>query len=153
MAVTIRVMDGIDRDIWAGMRAALWPEDSAAQHLAEIEEILASDDAWGFVAEGPEGGAAGFAEVSIRKYANGCTARPVAFLEGIWTDPDRRRTGIGAALLAHIEAFLTARGFRELCSDALAENAVSRAAHGQWGFAETEMVVYFRKPLNGDRRE
>ncbi len=152
MAVTIRVMDRTDREAWTDMRAALWPEDTAAQHMAEIDEILAAEEAWGLIAESPEGPPAGFAEISIRKYANGCTDRPVAFLEGIWTSADHRRTGVGAALLTHIERFLTARGFQELCSDALADNAVSRAAHGRWGFAETETVVYFRKPLDGDRQ-
>jgi aminoglycoside 6'-N-acetyltransferase I len=71
----------------------------------------------------------------------------VPFLEGIWVEPRFTRQGLGAQLMAHIEAFLAARGFREIGSDALIDNRVSHAAHLEWGFAETERVVYFRKAL------
>ena len=90
----------------------------------------------------------GFAEVSIRKFANGCETQPVAFLEGIWVEPPLRRQGIGRLLVEHIEAFAVARGFREIGSDALLDNEASHAAHRDWGFSETERVVYFRKALD-----
>ena len=57
------------------------------------------------------------------------------------------RAPIMLRLVAHIEAFLTARGFRELGSDSLIENQAAHEAHARWGFSETERVVYFRKPL------
>ena len=41
-----------------------------------------------------------------------------------------------------------ARGFREIGSDALLDNEASHAAHRDWGFSETERVVYFRKALD-----
>lgn len=108
--------------------------------------MLARGDAWGFIAE-VDGAAIGFAEVAIRPYANGCDSQPVAFLEGIWVAEPARRRGIGAQLVAHIEAFLLARGFCELGSDTPLANRASQDAHRRWGFAETERVVYFRKPL------
>jgi aminoglycoside 6'-N-acetyltransferase I len=106
----------------------------------------------GFVAETPAGADAGFAEIAIRKYANGCDSRPVAFLEGIWVSEEFRRCGIGAQLVSHIESFLTARGFHELGSDAPLDNGVSQSAHVGWGFSETERVVYFRKLLRSPTR-
>jgi aminoglycoside 6'-N-acetyltransferase I len=95
----------------------------------------------------PDGEIAGFAEVAIRKYANGCDTRPVAFLEGIWVKPELRRRGIGASLIGHAETFLASRGFRELGSDTYIDNRASQDAHRAWGFSETERVVYFRKIL------
>jgi aminoglycoside 6'-N-acetyltransferase I len=86
-------------------------------------------------------------EISIRAAANGCDSRPVPFLEGIWIEAQFRRRALGAQLIAHIEAFITARGFREIGSDAPIENRVSHAAHRRWGFSETERAVYFRKVL------
>jgi aminoglycoside 6'-N-acetyltransferase I len=71
----------------------------------------------------------------------------VPFLEGIFVRPQFRRRGIGARLIAHMEAFLVARGFDEIGSDALIDNHESHAAHCGWGFSETERVVYFRKAL------
>ena len=141
-----------DRDAWAGMRAALWPEADAGVHAGEIDGILNDDDYWGFIAEAVDGGAVGFAEVAIRKYANGCDSRPVPFLEGIWVKPEFRRLGVGTQLLGHVGALLVQCGFSELGSDSELANAAAHASHKGWGFAETERVVYFRKPLNGSRK-
>jgi aminoglycoside 6'-N-acetyltransferase I len=148
MKFTIREMRAADQRVWAEMRTALWPTESLQAHASSIDELLASGESWGFVAETPDGTAAGFAEIAIRKYANGCDTRPVAFLEGIWVKAHFRRQGIGARLIRHAETFLTSRGFRELGSDALLDNLGSQAAHLAWGFSETETVVYFRKILN-----
>jgi len=144
--INIREITKADRAAWADFRAALWPEESADAHLQEIDRVLASGDLWVFFAE-IEGRAVGFAEVSLRRYANGCQQQPVAFLEGIYVAPERRRKGAGQKLMAHLRDFLRARGYTELCSDALLANTTSHAAHKAWGFAETERVVYFRTPL------
>jgi aminoglycoside 6'-N-acetyltransferase I len=143
-AIGVRRMTELDRKAWRAMREALWPE--AVENDADIDEILAADDAWSFIAE-REGIALGFAEVSVRKGANGCESRPVPFLEGIWIDPDARRQGLGARLIAHITLFLMDLGFTELGSDSLIDNHTAHDAHRAWGFSETERVVYFRKPL------
>jgi aminoglycoside 6'-N-acetyltransferase I len=142
-----REMGAADRTAWAAMRAELWPDETPQAHRRAISEYLTADDAWGFIAETPDGTAAGFAEIAIRKYANGCASQPVAFLEGIWVAPQFRRSGVGVRLVQHVEAFLVARGFRELGSDTEIENHASQAAHLAWGFSETERVVYFRKVL------
>jgi aminoglycoside 6'-N-acetyltransferase I len=142
----IREARASDRAAWTAMRAALWPEEDAEALARGIDAILARGDAWGFIAEA-DGAAVGFAEVAIRPYANGCDSQPVAFLEGIWVAEGTRRSGIGKQLIAHIEAFLLARGFNELGSDTPFDNLASQDAHRRWGFAETERVVYFRKTL------
>jgi aminoglycoside 6'-N-acetyltransferase I len=147
MNFNVRKMDAADRAVWVDMRGALWPDDPPSAHLRSIEMFLCGDDAWGFLADSVEGKPAAFAEVSIRRYANGCDSAPVPFLEGIFVRPEFRRRGAGAALIAHIEAFVVARGFQEIGSDALIDNHDSHAAHRGWGFAETERVVYFRKAL------
>jgi aminoglycoside 6'-N-acetyltransferase I len=147
MDVFIRQMGAADRLVWAGMRAALWPGETPQQHAGEIDQFLKDGEAWGFIAETLAGTAVGFAEIAIRKYANGCDSSPVAFLEGIWVNEEFRRCGIGAQLVSHIEAFLAPRGFHELGSDTPLHNAESQSAHLGWGFSETERVVYFRKLL------
>ena len=147
MNIVIRRMHPGDRAMWAQMRAALWPEESGPDHAKAIDEFLAGDAAWGFIAEAADGSAVGFAEIAIRQYANGCDTAPVAFLEGIWVAPQFRRRGIGTRLIADAETFSAAHGFRELGSDTLLDNHTSQAAHLAWGFSETERVVYFRKRL------
>lgn len=130
------------------MRAALWPGEPAEAQLEDTENLLGNASGWGFMVETDDGTPAGFAEISIRPFANGCDSRPVPFLEGIWVEPPFRRRGVGALLVKHIEAFVAARGFCEIGSDALIENLLSHAAHRSWGFVETERVVHFRKLMN-----
>ena len=145
--ITIKQMHDDDQKEWAQMRCALWPDDSYDEHLRDVGVILTSSDEWAFIARTNDFVPAGFAEVAVRKFANGCTERPVAFLEGIWVAPDFRRQNVGKSLVTHVGAFLTLRGFREICSDAQIENRPSLTAHRGWGFLETERVIYFRKPL------
>ncbi len=153
MEFTVREMGAHDRIAWAQMRSALWPDETAEAHEKGIDEILGCDGTWGFIAETVDGAAVGFAELAIRKYANGCETRPVPFLEGVWVNALFRRQGISARLIAHIEAFLAARGFREIGSDTQIDNRPSQAAHVAWGFSETERVMYFRKTLNASVRQ
>jgi aminoglycoside 6'-N-acetyltransferase I len=147
MRWTVREMGPADRAAWARMRAALWPDETAAAHAKGIDAVLGNPAMWGFIAEGADGGPIGFAELAIRPFANGCDAQPVPFVEGIWVDPQLRRQGVGARLIAHVEAFVSARGFGEIGSDTQLDNRPSQAAHRGWGFSETERVVYFRKRL------
>jgi aminoglycoside 6'-N-acetyltransferase I len=152
MTFIVRAMAARDRAAWARMRGALWPDEGLQAHDEAIEEILRSADAWGFVAETPDGTAVGFAELALRKYANGCDARPVPFLEGIWVEAPFRRQGIGARLMEHIAAFAAAGGFHEIGSDTPIDNRAAQVAHLAWGFSETERVVYFRKLLKAAAR-
>jgi aminoglycoside 6'-N-acetyltransferase I len=145
--LTIRELTSADHAAWCRMRRLLWPDETERGHDDAIDEILNAGDAWGFIAEAADNEPLGFAEISVRKAANGCESQPVPFLEGIWVEPRSRRRRVGARLIAHIEAFLAARGFRELGSDSLIENQAAHEAHARWGFSETERVVYFRKSL------
>ena len=147
MDTNVREIGPDDRVAWAAMRAALWPDEDKAGLADGIDEFFDGDDAWGFMAETSDGTPVGFAEIAIRKYANGCETSPVPFLEGIWVKEEFRRQGIGAALIRYVEDFLVARGYRELGSDALMDNRLSHDSHRGWGFTETERVVYFRKSL------
>lgn len=147
MEFIIRKMGVVDRAAWSEVRAALWPEQTSQAHADAIDRLLADGETWGFVAQAPDGTVMGFAEIAIRKYANGCESAPVPFLEGIWVKAQFRRRGIGARLIEHAESFVKARGFREIGSDTDIANLISQAAHVAWGFSETERVVYFRKLL------
>jgi len=148
MLVKVREMGASDRTIWAQLRSELWPDHPEGEHVQWVDQILTGTNYRGFVAEADDGLILGFAEVAIRPYANGCDTRPVPFLEGIFVRQKHRRHGVAAQLVAFIEAYLVAQGFREIGSDAHLDNVTSHAAHKAWGFQETERVVYFRKLLN-----
>jgi aminoglycoside 6'-N-acetyltransferase I len=129
------------------MRAALWPDEDAGELYADLEELLADPTQVAFVAERDDGRLCGFAEASVRRYANSNDESPCAFLEGWWVDEDVRRAGVGRALLAAVEDWARGQGFTELGSDALLDNTLSHQVHRALGFEERERVIYFRKWL------
>jgi aminoglycoside 6'-N-acetyltransferase I len=132
------------------MRNALWPEGGLSGHATEIaqffagalkmplEVLLAVDEA---------GKAIGFAELSIRSYAEECVTDRVAYLEGWYVDAEWRRRGVGKALIEAAESWARAQGCTEFGSDALLENETSAAAHRALGFEETVQIRCFRKEL------
>ncbi len=139
-------MSGADRDIWLSMYRVLFPDSSESGLNAEISRILEAPERLGICAR-LDGQAVGFAETSIRPFANGCYSHPVPFLEAIWVDPAHRQRGIAQGLLDWLEQDARAKGFREMGSDVLQDNALGLQVHDRFGFEETERVVYFRKAL------
>jgi aminoglycoside 6'-N-acetyltransferase I len=141
---------------WAALRAALWPDCTAAEHAAYLRQVLGrGDTAVGFLAveagdaPEPRGAALGFAEATLRSdYVNGCESSPVGFLEGWFVVPAARGRGIGRALVAATEDWARQRGCTEMASDARLDNTEAQRAHEACGFDEAERVVYFHKRLN-----
>lgn len=144
-----------DAEQWRRLRGALWP-DEASDHAEEIARFF--EESRGQPGRDPEavlvavepGGARrllGFAELSRRAYAEGCDTTPVGFLEGWYVVPERRREGIGRALVDAAERWARELGCREFASDALAENELSAAAHAALGFDEVGLIRCFRKDL------
>jgi aminoglycoside 6'-N-acetyltransferase I len=139
-----------DRDEWLRLRHTLWPDASLSEHAAEVDRFFrgqSTDPAAVIVAEGPGCGLAGFAELSIRPYAEGCSTDHVGYLEGWFVEPAWRRRGTGRALVKAAEAWARAQGCTEFASDAEADNDLSAQAHHALGFAEVGLIRCFRKDL------
>jgi aminoglycoside 6'-N-acetyltransferase I len=145
--MNIRPYISTDHDEWLRMRLELFPEDTAAAHVAEMAQWIDHPTTGVFVAARDEGGLAGFAEVGERNYADGCETAPVAYLEAWYVDADARLQRVGAALVQAVEAWSRERGYQELASDALLDNLISHQAHERVGFAEVERAVKYRKAL------
>jgi aminoglycoside 6'-N-acetyltransferase I len=145
--MAIRAIERRDAAEWLRMRTTLWPSDD---HAAEIEEHLRSGGsellAIVFVAERPNG-LAGFIEIGLRPYAEGCESSPVPFIEGWYVDDDVRRTGVGAALVKMAENWARNNGYPEIASDVELENDVSIAAHNAIGYEEVTRLACFRRAL------
>jgi aminoglycoside 6'-N-acetyltransferase I len=135
----VRPAIAADFPAWAAMRRRLWPD-------CEPSELEAEPPAFGLVAEA-EGRLIGFAEASVRNYAEGAPPGPAAYLEGIWVEPEHRRRGVARALLAAVEAWARRQGLAHLGSDALLDNELSHRWHGAAGFGEVERLVVFGKSL------
>lgn len=147
--IEVRRAAATDHPEWCRMRSALWPH-AESEHDAEIEAYLAAAEHAGaavFVAARAGTGLAGFVELRLRDFAEGCTSSPVAYVEGWWVDTDLRRHGVGEALMSAAEQWARSRGLRELASDCDFDNDVSLAAHLALGFCEAERVICLRKEL------
>src|SRR5690348_7688747 len=127
--MNVRPAQAADRTEHTRMRAALWPDADPSELAAELDALLADPKQAAFVAERVGGGLCGFAEASVRPFANGVDESPCAFLEGWWVDEDTRRSGVGRALLAAVEDWARGQGFAELGSDVLLDNTLGHQAH------------------------
>lgn len=143
-------LHSIDIPRWVELRAELWPDQSRDELEAEGRLSLTADPPLTvFVAEIDET-LAGFIELGLRSVAEGCSSSPVPYIEGWYVHAASRRRGIGGALMRAAETWCRALGYRELGSDALADNRQSRIAHAALGFEEVETLVVFRKVLRAD---
>jgi GNAT superfamily N-acetyltransferase len=144
------------------MRSALWPDDGENEHAEEVAAFFATETfRWSeplllwkvFVAERPDEGLCGFVETSIRPHVDGCSTRPVGYVEGWYVDPDVRRQGIGRKLVEAAERWAVIQGCKEMASDAHLWNTVSHESHKALGFEEGNRLVHFRKALSDSREE
>ena len=138
-----------DAGAWGRMRNALWPDENDG-HGAEIERYFASGLTMPLevLIASDEEGPIGFAELSIRSYAEDCETDRVAYLEGWYVEASARRRGVGRALILAAEEWGRRQGCTEFASDALLDNDVSAVAHLALGFEETCQLRCFRKPLD-----
>jgi len=89
----------------------------------------------------------GFAELSVRPYAEGCASENVGYLEGWYVIEAHRGRHVGRALLEAAERWARGRGCKELASDTRPDNQQSVRAHLACGFEDVGLVRTFRKPL------
>lgn len=150
--ITIRAVTPGDAVVWARMREALWPAGAGepSDHPQEIARFFAGalhEPLAVLLAVDGSGAPLGFAELSIRNYAEDCATNRVAYLEGWYVEPHARRQGVGAALVRAAEDWGRAQGCTEFASDAELDNEISAAAHKALGFDETAQIRCFRKDL------
>ena len=146
----VRSATAADAADWLRLRCALWPEGPAVEHRDEIARYFAGtlrEPLEVLLAHDAAGAVVGFAELSIRSYAEDCVTDRVAYLEGWYVVPEARRRGVGRVLVAAAERWARAQGCSEFASDALIDNAVSALAHRALGFVETVQIRCFRKAL------
>ena len=142
----VRPAQESDRAAWLEMRRTLWPDPDYS--LEEFQEQITDFIARGVAFIAFEGDVpVGFAEVSLRPYAEGCKSSPVAFLEGWFVAEAHRGRGVGRALLERVEQWGREQNCTELGSDTWLDNLDSQRAHEKLGFEDVERLVSFRKSL------
>ena len=131
------------------MLSRLHPDLSAAEFEDELARFTALPQPYvGFLAFTGEGEAVGMIDARERNYAEGAPKLRAAYVEDLWVEPEYRRQGVARLLLEAVEDWARAEGFDWLGSDAQLDNDESHRWHEAAGFAETERLVIFGKPLS-----
>jgi aminoglycoside 6'-N-acetyltransferase I len=139
-------------DEWRRLRQALWPEVTPDRHNREMADILGDLEFNSiFIGIGAGKHAVGFLEASIRLTAEGCRPGPIGYIEAWYVEPESRRSGTGAALLAKAEAWAASRGCTQMASDTEVDNLGGRQAHNHLGYEEIARLAHFRKELRAGR--
>lgn len=125
----------------------LWPDSSIKKMRAEMETIMAKEDAVVFITY--DGGCPiGFAQCQLRHdYVEGTESSPVGYLEGIYVAEGFRKNGIAKALLTACEEWAKKKGCVEFASDCELCNTQSLQFHLHMGFGETNRIICFTKKL------
>lgn len=148
MSLRVRTVAESDRESWLRMRQRLWPDENN-EHAREIAKWLAGEQPEPLqvlVAERNHK-LVGFAELSIRPYAEKCHTQKVAYLEGWYVEDEARKQGVGRALIEAAEDWARQQGCREFASDSVPDNQQSILAHHACGFEDAGMIRCFRKNL------
>jgi aminoglycoside 6'-N-acetyltransferase I len=150
---SVRDADLTDAAAIAAMCAILWPDATAEEHRAEIEQLLKTRmsgtlPATVFVAEDEGGELTGFLLVALRSHADGCDPKhPVGFVEGWFVFEPFRQRGIGRALMHVAEDWASTQGCKEMASDTWIDETISQNAHEALGFEIVDRCVHFRRQL------
>ena len=142
----IKQADAYDIPGWLQLRVKLWPPTADDDFPKEIMRILQADDHHAFLfLDGST--CVGFIEMSIRKFADGCVTDNVAYVEGIYVEPQYRQQQIASQLLKAGEQWAKEKGCTEMASDAEIENNPCIAFHLKAGFNEVVRPVLFARKL------
>ena len=145
--MNIRFLEASDIPQWIQLRAELWPNESREELETEGRASLVAESPLIVFVAAEEERLAGFLELDLRSYGEGCSSSPVPYVEGWYVAPDWRRRGGGRALMSAAEQWSREQGYTELGSDTEELNRLSRDAHAALGFEEVETLVVFRKAL------
>jgi aminoglycoside 6'-N-acetyltransferase I len=149
----IRQADVSDSAEIAALCALLWPNATASEHRAEIEELITTKMCGSlpftiFVSSDKNGKITGFLQADLRSHADGCNpARPVGYVEGWFVLEEHRRRGIGAAMMRAAEDWARSLGCKEMASDTWIDERNSLKAHQALGFEVVDRCIHFRKSL------
>jgi len=152
LSMNVRPVLPTDRAEWLRLLGGLYHHHLESEHIADVDAFFAGQRAGRpplaavLVCARPEGGLAGFLELSVREYAEGC-AGPTPYVESWFVDPDGRGLGIGGRLMRAAESWAREKGYRELASDTLLDNEQSLESHRALGFEEVERSIHLKKSL------
>ncbi len=130
------------------LKLELWPECSFDEEYANCQRILQTPAETCYLIKEQDNYIA-FIQLSLRtNYVEGANSSPVAYVEGIYVQPEFQRSGIGKKLIARGEKWARKKGCTQFASDAELHNDDSIWFHKKTGFKEVSRIVSFIKEIS-----
>ena len=133
---------------WYQMRRIYWPdstENKLQQEMTAIFENAKYNQV--YVCEIETHDIVAFIEISFRQRMRGCAVSPVAYIEGLYVEPNYRMQGIAKALVTEAENWAKRCGCKEIALDVSLENATNRLFQDKLGFVEADRIITYKKKL------
>ncbi|MEO9477515.1 MAG: aminoglycoside 6'-N-acetyltransferase [Cyclobacteriaceae bacterium] len=148
--MNVEVLSHKNLESLLNMVMKIWPDCNRQEEHKYYLNAIDSKKEIVFLAE-VSGQHIAFAHATLRTdYVEGTSTRPVAYLEGIYVEPDHRRQNVAVLLMKKVEKWGLAMGCSELGSDVEINNMQSESLHKKVGFKEANRVICFAKKLGAD---
>ena len=132
------------------MLIKLWPECQYEEEYDNALKIISDDNQEIFLAKSADM-SIGFVQLSLRsEFVEGTTSTPVAYIEGLYVEPEYRRKSVANQLVKMAERWGLEKNCTEIASDAELANLTSIDFHKAYGFKEMNRIVCFAKKINKD---
>jgi len=126
--------------IWAKMCVDLWPNDKIEEFLIARKNGEYDNEFLYFYDEE----FIGFLSLSIKNdYVEGTSSRPVGYIEGIYVIPKYRKKGIAKNMVEFAKKWSKENNCKQIASDCLIDNNISRTFHNKIGFKEANTIIHF----------
>ena len=146
----IELLNDSTYPVWVVMRGDFWEDDEAKVREAyeRYKEQNRVGTAITFFAVEKNERHVGFLDAEFRTdYVDGAQKSPVWYVEGVYVEPNRRGSGVGAFLMDHLETHVRDQGHTEIASACELGNDPSEAFHKAIGFREAIRSIHFVKRL------
>jgi aminoglycoside 6'-N-acetyltransferase I len=137
-----------DFALWRKMRREIYPIIDPEYDQREMEQISVSGIWFCYFIENETGETIGLVELSSRNIVDNCLSSPVAYLEGLYLEPECRGRGLGKQAARLVFDWCRERGFSELATDAELANTAAQNFYRALGFEETDRVVEYRMQID-----
>lgn len=129
------------------MAIKMWPDNTFDRLIKEFTDIISHSTNVIFICY-DNGLPVGFAQCQLRyDYVEGTKTSPVAYLEGIFVEPEFRGKGYSKEMLFACENWAKQMGCSEFASDCELNNLASLAFHKNMGFTEANRIICFTKKI------
>ncbi len=89
----------------------------------------------------------GFFELSARNVVDGCLSERVAYLEGLYIQPQWQRQGLGSQVVEALMDWSRQQGFTEFAVDTEWDNSGAQAFFKALGMQQTYKIVQYKAEL------